>query len=607
VLIRKERAPRSGEAIPDDLGTRGIDSIELEMTPLVPVAEIGGLEPEAIAEVERHRSLVAADPNPETGRGKERQVGWLRVGSATGVERLTLQELALLVEEPEALAQILVQLSDGVSPGGVRRDDALAEKFDEIAQIYERLQPELASRMSRRLAAAVQEMNPEKRRYLLRNKVLPGLLDGKVEGDILKHLPAGEIAKTLQLLLELQTAVPEIVQVAMSKMELSDERRAAVAAALLDPQARESSGDSTERDSGSAGPIAAESADQLLAGNTEDAQDLKEYSAYDLSVNEETTRQLHELAAQISELDGQQERVQCAVSLLRTIVNPDSAHRVLAHMREQVEEVQSRCRYDLLAFWVSGLRDAAIDIEPDVPEVAVEIRQYLAKLCDREFLQELVHVAGSEHGSEADVSAILEALGPLAAEAVLEQLENENDRANRRRLVELLCAQAGTLAAGLASETGADQPWFVTRNVVRIVGHAGPGNEEFVAQYVDSEHPRLVREALQALARIGTEEALSRVTPLLTDADASRAALGEETIWKFPSELAQEAASQFLEHETNMVGNPGLAVRLLNRLSGRPGFVLDPDLKALSRYRLHFWTPGLRKLGATIARLGRER
>jgi HEAT repeat protein len=255
---------------------------------------------------------------------------------------------------------------------------------------------------------------------------------------------------------------------------------------------------------------------------------------------------------------------------------------------------------------LESLRETAVDVEPDAPEVAAEIHAELRRFCDEDLLHRVV---AASHDDVAGTAAlrVLEALGPYAAEAVIGRLSTEADRGARRELVELLCTGADALASSLVSQAGEDQEWFVTRNLIRIIGHAGPGHEEFLIGYLGSENAKLVKESLQALARIGTERALRSVMGVLDEGDHQHADLAEQTLWKFPNELVGSAVEEWLEVPENPLASPALAVRLLNRLSARPGFTIGERVGALCRYRLHFWTPGLRKLGATVARLGGSR
>src|SRR6185436_5564902 len=76
-----------------------------------------------------------------------------------------------------------------------------------------------------------------RRAALLRRTILPGLLDGRADGVVLRDFPDPDLAESLCLLLELETAAPEVVGAALHKLELPPERRHSVAT-LVDERLR---------------------------------------------------------------------------------------------------------------------------------------------------------------------------------------------------------------------------------------------------------------------------------------------------------------------------------------------------------------------------------
>ena len=88
-------------------------------------------------------------------------------------------------------------------------DDALSRKFSEVATLFAALDPRVSRVMFGKLARAVLDLQPETRQSLLRKTILPGLLDGKIDGTVLKDFPDIDLAESLCLLLDLETAAPE--------------------------------------------------------------------------------------------------------------------------------------------------------------------------------------------------------------------------------------------------------------------------------------------------------------------------------------------------------------------------------------------------------------
>src|SRR5438309_5762956 len=84
---------------------------------------------------------------------------------------------------------------------------------------------------------AVLELEPERRTALLQRTILPGLLDGRADGTVLRDFPDMDLAESLCLLLELETAAPEVLTSAINRLGLTPERREAVVP-LIDARIR---------------------------------------------------------------------------------------------------------------------------------------------------------------------------------------------------------------------------------------------------------------------------------------------------------------------------------------------------------------------------------
>ena len=107
-------------------------------------------------------------------------------------------------------------------------DDALSRKFSDVATLFAALDPRVSRVMFGKLARAVLDLQPEPRQTLLRKTILPGLLDGKIDGTVLRDFPDIDLAESLCLLLDLETAAPEVVTTALARLDLPAERQAAL-------------------------------------------------------------------------------------------------------------------------------------------------------------------------------------------------------------------------------------------------------------------------------------------------------------------------------------------------------------------------------------------
>ena len=72
------------------------------------------------------------------------------------------------------------------------------------------------------------DLDPDRRSALLQRTILPGLLDGRADGNVLRDFPDVDLAESLCLLLELETAAPEVLTAALNRLDLPAERRETV-------------------------------------------------------------------------------------------------------------------------------------------------------------------------------------------------------------------------------------------------------------------------------------------------------------------------------------------------------------------------------------------
>ena len=107
--------------------------------------------------------------------------------------RLSLTGLASLVDDPLQLSVMLVALSG--QPPFDDPTDALADKFATVSSILKSLEPAQAHTAFASLARNVLALPEEKRVGFLRHSVLPALVEGRVDGSMLRHFPDDSLAE----------------------------------------------------------------------------------------------------------------------------------------------------------------------------------------------------------------------------------------------------------------------------------------------------------------------------------------------------------------------------------------------------------------------------
>ncbi|HEX7138837.1 MAG TPA: hypothetical protein VF219_13350, partial [Vicinamibacterales bacterium] len=229
-LLRSEDLAQTKTTFAELLSERGVDLIVPRMAHRPEVLDVGS-RPGAVWDlVDRDRKRRNA--TPPSGPAQylyPPEKGWVRLESGGRSESLSLVDLAVLVDDPSEVATMLLRLTDDDPVGEDARKRALEQKFGDVAMLFAALDGHLARVMFGKLAQAVLTIPHDRRKALLQRTILPGLLDGRAAGAVLRDFPDSDLAESLCLLLELETAAPEVVTAALQRLDLPAERSQAIA------------------------------------------------------------------------------------------------------------------------------------------------------------------------------------------------------------------------------------------------------------------------------------------------------------------------------------------------------------------------------------------
>lgn len=180
---------------------------------------------------------------------------------------------------------------------------------------------------------------------------------------------------------------------------------------------------------------------------------------------------------------------------------------------------------------------------------------------------------------------LLEILGPLAVDPLLEQLASEEDMAARKLVIDLL----NSMALKYISELGrhvTDSRWFVVRNVVSILGTTHTSAIlPYIEKVVRHPEPRVRREVIRALSTIHDRLAHQLLVSALSDDDAQNVQLAARFIGAAGITMGVPALIQVAKGEgrgNRDVGPRVEALEALGRLGAREAL---PALEGLARGR----------------------
>lgn len=159
------------------------------------------------------------------------------------------------------------------------------------------------------------------------------------------------------------------------------------------------------------------------------------------------------------------------------------------------------------------------DLGPNVREAAFEALQ---NLCTRSTLEHLLerYLYSDVHQSVA--AMLLVNLGMRSAEFLLQQLMKSESRFERKRLLALI-KQTGNMGLEiLRRQLKKEAPWFVTRNIIRLLGEIGdPHLLKTIQPFLLHPDLRVQQEVLNAASKIDNKDLKDFLAIALKEVDDS--------------------------------------------------------------------------------------
>jgi hypothetical protein len=595
-LLRCGERTSVGLTLFDLLKEHGVDRITLELASRPEVLEVGVVPETAAEDIQRERARFDAQL-AKGGRINHLyppQKGWVRVDSSSAPASISLLDLAVLADDPATLASMLLRLTDDIAD--VPPAEALEKKYSDVAMLISALDPRVARRMFGKLARAVLDLEPTTRQALLRRTVLPGLLDGRVDGAILRDFPDIDLAESLCLLLDLETAAPELLTTALSRLDLPVERHAAMVP-LLDARLKE-----REAAGGQQTSLTRHARDLVQVDGGE-GKSFADFAAFDLSLDHSAAGVLDHIRSAVPATDVLVGQLTCLWHLICLEPNPDAVGRFLDRSFVLLAQLEGTGRMRELPAWLATYRELSDRLRESRPDVSETLASYLSAFCTAERAAWIADVSLVEPDGKGAASAMIGALGSALAAPFVDLLERDADRDAAARqaqgrgkaVTQLLTEHAALMAPALAPLLQGRTPG-VLRTLLRTLGFAGHGWEEFIAVYIAVADEPTAREALRALARVGSSKAASLVVAEIERQHAGVGAAAEETLWHFPTTEAQRHTRELLSRRDFRMRHPEATERLLDRAARSGIGDLEPVLLELAPMRFRIWNPPLARV-----------
>ncbi len=590
-LVRSAALAATKTTFADLLAEDGVDTIVAVMAhrpeildvgaPAAAVCDLVGLEQQ------RRQPLLAAGGPVDCLYPPDK--GWVRLDPATRLDHVSLVDLVVLVNDPVEIATMLLRLTDDDAIGDDERKTALERKFSDVAMLFSSLDPRLARVMFSKLARAVLDLEPERRKNLLRRAILPGLLDGRAEGSVLADFPDIDLVDSLCLLLELETAAPEVLSTALHRLDLPADRRDTVLP-MLETRLRGS------RDPASGEPSKEHEMDRLarrlIKVDATPGKDFSEFAAFDLSIDDQASAAMSAARDSITATGPAATHLAFLASLVRLEPNPGLVETFLRKVAPLFAELERGHHWRELATWASTFRQLANELREQRPGTAVAIDKALSDFYVPGRVAVLVDLYDRGAETRQTASALVDGFGTAVAAGMIAMLDDPALQSKTPTVVAMMCEHASLLAPELALRLGHGSR-STTRSIIKALGFAGAGFETAIVEQLEADDEQTAREALKALARIGSTQAAALVAQQLQTGNAARRASAEEALWHFPVARSSVQVRKLLEQRDFVVRHPDIASRLLTRAAQSGTAGLEEVLIRLEHFRYRFWNPGL--------------
>lgn len=194
----------------------------------------------------------------------------------------------------------------------------------------------------------------------------------------------------------------------------------------------------------------------------------------------------------------------------------------MSALEDSLDLLIERGELDIAADAADALR-AAADNEALSSEQRMRVTRALGRLTKPSDIRTVAHALRLYEPDSIEhlaATRLLDALGVIAIEPLLEQLADEPDMAVRKSIIDLLSQMASDYIIELGAHVN-DPRWFVVRNVVQILGSTHSSAVlPYLERTIRHHDGRVRRETIRAAAGITDRLATEMLIAALADDDA---------------------------------------------------------------------------------------
>lgn len=499
--------------------------------------------------------------------------------------------IARFMSEGHAVADYLMQIEAAAL--GEDSVHAAAERFLELASIAAEVGDGSAqARLAEALGAALGEVDSDLRRKMLIEELLPQAKDNQVLGDVLRGQGTQGLCRMVLQGIDESTpaadAARAIRAVGTVTMAQRDELLSVAAATLRETGVSEAYASQVIQAvspgrvevAGETAPAGQRPADTIMS-----LMDLAPAASGLVAPSDEP--ELERLAEEAREGITDGDIIAALVALLSLDRRPVQFASTMAMLENSLDVLIERGDMAVAA----DAADALMAMTDD-PELTQEQKARVQGAIGRfgktgDIRAIAVALRAHPPGSAEHLAArrLLDALGGLAFEPLLEELARESDMAMRKNIVDLLTAMADGHIRELGSYVS-DSRWYVVRNVVSILGSTHTSASlPYLERTLRHAEPRVRRESIRAIAGIVDRIAHELLIAALTDPDPQNVQLAARYLGVAKVRSAVASLEQVARGEGRGSRDTGPRVEAIESLGRMGATEALPTLAAIAGRR----------------------
>jgi len=241
---------------------------------------------------------------------------------------------------------------------------------------------------------------------------------------------------------------------------------------------------------------------------------------------------------------------------------------------------------------VKGYNELGSELGTRRPDVTETIARALSAFCTPSRLLALADLHQRDADGHAIVEELARALGAALVPGFVALIDRAAHQPRARAFTPLMCELAPMIAEALLAEVESSGV-AAARVIAKVLGHAGAGHEAAVGRLAQHDDAQVAREALRALARIGTAAAAALVSRQIREGGADRSAAAEDALWHFPAHQTATQLREILGSREFVLKHPQMAARLIDRAVQTRVSGLGDIRASLAPLRFRFWNPSL--------------